>query len=246
MIALPRVIGHRGAAAVAPENTLAGLAAAAEAGARWVEIDVRLSRDGVCVLSHDAALPVARGRRRIARSTAAALGALDIGSAFGPAFAGETVPTLAAALNRAAALGLGVNIEAKDCGRRNRALADALAAELAGRPRGGPDLLVSSFRLSILARLRARDPALPLGLLSPGARRGWRRIADRLGCVSLHCSASRAGAALIAGFKATGRAVAVYTVNDPAVARRMFGWGADAVFCDDPGRMLAALAADSD
>jgi len=101
VIALPRVIGHRGAAAVAPENTLAGLAAAAAAGARWVEIDVRLSADKVCVLSHDPTL-IGEGRRmRIARTGAAALGALDIGTRFSADFAGETMPTLAAALDRA-------------------------------------------------------------------------------------------------------------------------------------------------
>jgi len=227
---------------VAPENTLAGLAAAAAAGARWVEIDVRLSADGVCVLSHDAALRTDGRRVTVARTEAGALGRLDVGSRFAPEFAGATVPTLAAALDRAAELGLGVNIEVKNCGRRNRALARALAAELARRPRGGPGLLVSSFQASILARLRAHDPALPLGLLGRGARRGWRRLADALGCVSLHCSAAGASASVIRDFKATGRAVAVYTVNDPGLARRLFGWGADAVFCDDPARMLAALA----
>jgi len=242
VIVLPRVIGHRGAAAVAPENTLAGLSAAAAGGAEWVEIDVRLSADGVCVLSHDPTVQSDSRRLRIARTNASVLGRLDIGTRFGPQFSGQTVPTLAAALDCADELGLGVNIELKDCGRRNRALAAALVATLADRPRGGAGLLVSSFRLSILASLRALSQTVALGLLGGGARRGWRRRADELGCVSLHCSAARASAAMIADFKATGRAVAVYTVNDPALARRLFGWGADAVFCDDPGRMLAALA----
>jgi len=246
VIALPRVIGHRGAAAVAPENTLAGLAAAAAGGARWVEIDVRLSADGVCVLSHDPVVAAAGRRLRVSRGTAAALGALDIGSRFAPAFAGEGVPTLDAALDRAAALGLGVNIEVKNCGRRNRALSDALVRVLGARAPGSPPILVSSFRPSILARVRARGPELALGLLTSGARRGWRRTADALGCVSLHCAASSASPAVIARFKGTGRAVAVYTVNDPGLARRLFGWGADAVFSDDPARMLAALARNSD
>jgi len=240
VIALPRVIGHRGAAAVAPENTLAGLAAAAAAGVRWVEIDTRLSADNVCVLSHDAAITGVGRPVRIARTSAAALGALDIGSRFAPDFAGETVPTLAAALDRAAALGLGVNIEVKDCGRRNPALADAVAAVLADRPRPGPGILVSSRRQLILARLRARDPALALGLVANRARRGWRRRADALGCISLHCAAARVSAAMVADVKATGRAVAVFTVNDPVLAGRLFGWGVDAVFCDDPAPMLAA------
>lgn len=227
---------------MAPENTLAGLAAAAAGGARWVEIDVRLSADGVCVLSHGPSVMAGGGAVRIAKTGAAALGALDIGSRFAPQFAGEPVPTLAAALDHAAELGLGVNIEVKNCGRRNGALAAALTRVLADRSDTGPELLVSSFRPSILARLRAQDPELALGLLFRRARRGWRRRADALGCVSLHCAAAHASAAVIADLKSTGRAVAVYTVNDPALARRLFAWGADAVFCDDPAAMLADLA----
>ncbi len=50
---LPPVIGHRGAAAAAPENTLAGMRMARELGARWVEFDIRLSADGQCIALHD-------------------------------------------------------------------------------------------------------------------------------------------------------------------------------------------------
>ena len=53
MIDLPPVIGHRGAAASAPENTLAGIPRAHAVGCRWVEFDVKLSFDNVPVLMHD-------------------------------------------------------------------------------------------------------------------------------------------------------------------------------------------------
>ena len=51
--ALPRVIGHRGAAGLAPENTVASFRKAAELGVRWVEFDVHLSADGVPVVIHE-------------------------------------------------------------------------------------------------------------------------------------------------------------------------------------------------
>jgi glycerophosphoryl diester phosphodiesterase len=63
----PLIIGHRGASAVAPENTLAAFEAAIAAGADGIEFDVRLSRDGVPVVIHDETLQrTARVRRRVA------------------------------------------------------------------------------------------------------------------------------------------------------------------------------------
>ena len=89
----PRVLAHRGGGSLAPENTLAALRAGQALGARGVEFDVMLSRDGVPLLMHDAELGRAvAGSGRVAELPASALLALDAGSGFGPAFAGERVP----------------------------------------------------------------------------------------------------------------------------------------------------------
>ena len=100
----PLVIGHRGASAVAPENTLAAFERALADGADGIELDVRLARDGVPVVVHD---PTLRRTARIDASIAALsssdLSAIDVGSWFNrrhPAraasvYARETVPTLA-------------------------------------------------------------------------------------------------------------------------------------------------------
>ncbi len=69
MFVLPRVIGHRGAAASAPENTLAGLRAAAALGATWVEFDVMLTKDRVPVLFHDDNLRRITGRDALMAET---------------------------------------------------------------------------------------------------------------------------------------------------------------------------------
>ena len=96
---LQPVIGHRGAAARAPENTLAGLRRARELGAAWVEFDVMLTADRVPVLIHDETLErTTTGRGEVARHTAAEIRALDAGGWFAPEFAGERVPTLAEAV----------------------------------------------------------------------------------------------------------------------------------------------------
>jgi len=126
--ALPPVIGHRGAAAHAPENTLAGLRAANALGCRWVEFDVRLTADRALVLCHDSRLGRTTDRTgRIAALPLAALRGADAGIRFGARFAGEPIPTLDEALSLARELGLGVNIEIK----ADRGLAAATACAVA-------------------------------------------------------------------------------------------------------------------
>jgi glycerophosphoryl diester phosphodiesterase len=94
-----RVAGHRGAAGRAPENTCASFRLAWELGADMVELDVRLTADGHPVVLHDPTLDrTTSGTGRVAERTLAEIRALDAGSHFGPAFAGERVPALAEAL----------------------------------------------------------------------------------------------------------------------------------------------------
>src|SRR5690554_2395339 len=107
MISLPRIIGHRGAAALAPENTLAAIRAADAAGVTWVEIDVRLAADGLAVI-HDALLDrTTNGTGPVSEASLSAIASLDAGAWFGTAFAGERVPTLEVALSEIQRLGLG-------------------------------------------------------------------------------------------------------------------------------------------
>ena len=241
MLDLPRVIGHRGAAGIAPENTLAGFRAAREAGVCWVEFDVRLSADQVPVVIHDPTLERIAGLSApVARLTADRLAAIDAGAWFAPGFAGERIPTLAAALVECAALGLGANVELKWCGMRSGALARR-AADVVRAARGMP-LLVSSFRPSLLAGFRRRAPDVPRGLLLERLRPGWRAAARRLDCVTVNLGARFADPRSIDAVKSAGFGLAVYTVNDPARAARLLGAGVDAVITDRPDRLVRALA----
>jgi glycerophosphoryl diester phosphodiesterase len=95
----PVVIAHRGASAIAPENTLAAIQAAADLGAVAVEFDVHASKDGGIVVMHDNTLArTTNGRGRVAHRTVQELQQLDAGSWFSPDFASEVVPTLYEAL----------------------------------------------------------------------------------------------------------------------------------------------------
>jgi glycerophosphoryl diester phosphodiesterase len=89
------VIGHRGAEALAPENTWAAFHVACDAGADLLEVDVQLTRDGVAVVYHDFTLwPKFRDPRWVRDVGWDELRGLDVGGWFSPAFAGERIPRL--------------------------------------------------------------------------------------------------------------------------------------------------------
>ena len=89
------VVGHRGASGYAPENTLAAFRRAVELGATFIETDLQLSRDARFIAIHDATLDrTTTARGPVQALTLAELRELDAGSWFGPAFAGERIPTL--------------------------------------------------------------------------------------------------------------------------------------------------------
>ena len=96
----PLILGHRGASAIAPENTLAAFSQALSDGADGIEFDVRLSRDGVPVVIHDGTLNRTGSISGTVRDlTAAQLSEVDVGSWFSKrtgsqTFAGERIPTL--------------------------------------------------------------------------------------------------------------------------------------------------------
>ncbi|MCW5773029.1 MAG: glycerophosphodiester phosphodiesterase [Rhodospirillaceae bacterium] len=233
---LPRLIGHRGAAAYAPENTLASIRKAATLGARWVEFDVRLTADDDLVLMHDETAERTTGMRaRVRDLTAAALAALDAGSWFGGDFAGERVPNLAAAIDLLRALGVGANIEIKSAPAEAAATAAVLARLLAAHwPAALPPPLISSFEVAALEAMQAAAPDWPRGLLLQRLGDGWRGLADRLGAATLNLDHRPLDAATVAAARESGRPVLCYTVNDAGRARDLFAWGVTGVFTDRP------------
>ena len=233
---IPTVIGHRGAAAHAPENTLTGFRKAKALGCRWVEFDVRLAANGGLAVIHDATLErTTNGRGRVVDHSLAELAKLDAGD-------GAGVPSLAQVLDLLAELGLGANVEVKaegDAAAVTGALA-SVACEQARR-RHGLDLLISSFSPAALAAARGAAAFLPRGLLRDAPGRDWRVNAEALGCVSLHIQARCADRALAEAVHAAGYRLLAYTVNDPVQARNLIAAGVDAVFSDAPERILATL-----
>ena len=152
MLHLPPVIGHRGAAAHAPENTPAGFRAAKALGCGWVEFDVRLTADGVPVVCHDDRLDrTTDGRGRISKMPLVVLREMDAGRWFGAAFAGERIPTLEDTLLLCRELDLGANVEIKAERGRGPATASAVSAVLSRFAHKLPPVLVSSFMADAVA-----------------------------------------------------------------------------------------------
>ena len=89
------LVAHRGASAVAPENTMSAFRRAIEAGADAVELDVQATSDGQLVVIHDSTLDrTTDGTGAVFETDAATIAGADAGSWFSPDFAGERVPTL--------------------------------------------------------------------------------------------------------------------------------------------------------
>ena len=242
---LPSVIGHRGAAECAPENTLAGLRKAKELDCCWVEFDVRLTADSQLILLHDERLErTTDGRGKAALMPLGRVRRYDAGYRFGEDYRGERIPTLAEAIGVLSELGIGANIELKAARGRATKTGEATAALLSRMwPQDLPAPLISSFLEEALSASRVCEPSHARGLLFRAVPGNWRVRAERLGCATIHADHHRLHPALVAEIREAGYALLAYTVNDPARARTLLGWGATSVFSDIPHIIRAGAEA---
>lgn len=234
-----RIIGHRGAAAVAPENTLASFRAAAALGVRWVEMDVSRLGDGTAVIFHDEELDrCTNGHGLLCNTDLNTLRTLDAGGRFSAAFAGERVPTLPEALTELQRLGLGLNLEIKHEGPGLEQLVAVVLDTLATQWRDDDQLLISSFNHQALRLCRSMAPHLRRGQLYASIPENWRQELSDIAAYSLHCDYLALDASLTHAIKQAGYHLFCYTVNDPAAAVQHWAWGVDGIFTDDPGRFI--------
>ncbi len=231
----PGIIAHRGASGTCPENTLAAFRRATAVGADMIELDVQLTRDGHMVVIHDLLLDrTTNGSGPVATHTLAEIAALDAGSWFGAAFAGERVPTLAEVL---ATTPLPVNVELKAPvapGLEARALDVVRDASALAR------VVFSSFEVEALERLRGLAPAAELAVFleAAAALPMALRVVQRVGARAVHVRKDAGTRAVLAAVRDAGLAARVWTVNAPEEFTRLVADGADAIFTDFPERFL--------
>lgn len=234
-----RTIGHRGCAAHAPENTLAGLREAARRGIAWIEIDVCLLRDNAPIIIHDASVDrTTNGRGLLSDLDWEQVAGLDAGSWFDPKFAGERVPRLDDALIEVQSLGLGLNLELKTHGEDGTRLVEAILPYLRDSGIARDAILISSFNHAALAALRARAPGFAVGLLYGEVPPDWRDVAEPLDAVAVIGDYRYVTEAAIRDVSGDGRDVYVYTPNDPKAVYAQWRWGLDGVISDDPGKFI--------
>lgn len=231
-----QVIGHRGAAAFAPENTLASFKKAHELGSGFVEFDVMLSADGEPFVFHDETLNrTTNGQGEFRQATSEYIQSLDAGVWFSSAFAGEKVPTLRDTLAYLVESNMQANIEIKPYpGFAEQTTVAVLTQINRYWPAEKPLPLVSSFHVEALRFCRAFSPEMPIGLLLEQWQANWLGLARELDCYSIHLGRRFATPERIAEIKEQGYAVCVYTVNRRRQAMHLFNLGVDAVFSDDP------------
>lgn len=250
----PKIVAHRGGGTLAPENTIAGLRAGLAHGFHAVEFDVMLSRDGIGMVMHDPDFGrTIAGSGSVSATDAAALAIMDAGSWYGPEYAGEPVPFFTQFVDYCRAQRIWMNIEIKPAdgyeARTGRwvaattrelfadVLAETRADSLAGAPAGAARAvaslpLLSSFSIEALAAAREAAPDLPRGWLVDRIPDDWEAQARALDAVAVHTNQKHLTPRQARAIKDAGFGLFCYTVNDPARARAILGWGVDG-FCTD-------------
>ncbi|WP_235912361.1 glycerophosphodiester phosphodiesterase [Ruania zhangjianzhongii] len=241
------VIAHRGNASVAPGNTMPAVEGAWRAGADLVEVDLRLTQEGIGVVIHDATVDrTTTAAGEVSRMSATELARLDAGTPFSSVFAGTGVPLLAdVAEFLADHPGTDLLLELK--GDYTEAQAAGVLSTLAAA--GMSDrTVVQTFWPQTIRSLRATDSGVRLGLLvgshvAPDSvmlplstEVGAFACNPRYDLIARHPE-------VVDEIHAAGMQVFVWTLNEPEQWAQALAWGVDGIITDRPDRLAGWLTA---
>ncbi|REE78910.1 glycerophosphoryl diester phosphodiesterase [Paenibacillus taihuensis] len=240
VVSSPIVIGHRGAAGEAPENTLASFKLAAEQGSHMVELDIHLSEDGRLIVCHDETLDRTTDMSgAICSLRSDVIREADAGSKFSPSFAGERIPFLEEVYDLLPEQ-IEINVEVKDS--RGTQFDEVLLNFLRADNRLDRTV-VSSFDHKLLLRLKQAEPELRIGLLYAADLIHHAAYAALLETEvwSLHPHHELIGADDAEDAIAAGLHIYPYTANHPAQWDRLISIGVTGIITDFPGRLKEHL-----
>lgn len=254
MANFPLIIAHRGASALAPENTLVSFRRALKDGAEGVECDVRLARDDVPIVFHDSTLKrTAFQETRVADLTSRELATIDVGTWFNlrhekharSEYRRETVPTLEQFFELMRENQKVIYVELK-CEAENYTKFARAVTELIHDFDYQHRVVVKSFEHECLCELKRISPQIriaalykpnPSRVLRPGrelVKPALRVCADE---ISLHYTLATSRAVRKAHL--AGLRTIIWTADHPAWVRRAAKLGIYAIITNNPARLLA-------
>lgn len=232
----PLILGHRGASAYAPQNTIPAFELAIAQGADGVEFDVHLSSDGHAVVIHDFTVDhTTDGTGDVDAMTLDQLKALDAGTKFDAKFAGTRVPTLDEVFQVVKDMrAINVEIKAPTDNIEHVVYGAIKRHNLADR------VIVSSFNPLILHRMRKAAPEVAIGFLYAPGYDFSAMMAD-LPHEARHPMHPMIDKVYMQQARFWGYRVNTWTVNDPQRALELAELGVDAIISDNPDLLLRAL-----
>jgi len=236
---LPLVIGHRGASADAPENTIAAFELALEQGADGIELDIHLSSDEQPVVIHDFTLErTTDGAGPVSERSVRELKRLDAGGWRERRFRGQRVQTLQEVLERFRDRArFWIELKAGSVlypGIEERVVSMIEIYDVVDR------VLVQSFDHRAIAHVRTLNREIPVGALLAQAPLDGALL--RPGAASAICpGADLLTEELLGEIRRAELDCYVWTVNEPAQMDRLVEWGVSGIITDRPGLLRARL-----
>lgn len=257
----PYIIAHRGASAFAPENTMAAFRRAITDGAEGIEFDVRLAKDGVPVVFHDATLSrVSNKRGLLSGYTSEELSKIDVGSWFNRLsnktsnedFSVETVPTLSQVLDLLRSYEGLIYIELKCRAKEIEQLSKAVC-QVIENSFLLPQIIIKSFQLEAIPFIRKLCPEVQTAaLFAPKIMTILQKekrlfnIAREIGANQISIHRSLATGKLMKIAEKDNLPVTIWTADNPRWVRRSIELGITAIITNNPARLLAEKAKTSE
>ncbi|EQA36045.1 glycerophosphodiester phosphodiesterase family protein [Leptospira inadai serovar Lyme str. 10] len=246
------VIGHRGARALAPENTLAGFRLATKYG-HGFELDTMLCKTGELVVIHDYSLDrVTNGKGKVKDSSLADIKRLDAGSHFSPEYKGEQIPTLEEVLNEFGGKAvIDIEIKSEESGEPAQKVADAVV-DLLAKKKFPARVFVSSFNPMVLERIRETKPEILRGQIYGTFKDSTLAYYKKVALKNLLLNKKAVPDILapehllvdedyVREYHKLGYKIYPWTVNDPKEMRKLIQAGVDGIITDKPDLLAQIL-----
>lgn len=227
-----KLIAHRGAPSCSPENTLASFKKAHQLGAKWVEFDVMLTKDGVAIIMHDDTLErTTNGQGNVADTDFADIKKLDAGSWFSAEFAGEPVPTFKELLDCLRERDINMEVEIKPTPGMGQVTA-AVTLDILYKywPMAERPPLLSSWDQEAVTTVQSLAPELIVGSVVDTEA----ELLTAADSAVVSVNHDLVTPEFLQQLKDRFDVILPYTVNDRARAEQLLSWGCTAVFTDYP------------